>query len=156
MDEKSRQILAIASGDLPLKPRPFDEWARSVGVEIPEFIHALRQALGRRVIRRFGAILAHTKSGMRVNAMVAWEVAEADADRVGPIMARFDAVSHCYHRTPAAGLPYRLYTMIHARSDEDLSGVIDSIRQETGLGSFVILTSVREFKKTSPDYLGKT
>ena len=56
----------------------------------------------------------------------------------------------------APGFPYRLYTMIHARSEEELSTRIDSIRKETGLSSFLILTSVREFKKTSPDYLGKT
>ncbi len=74
----------------------------------------------------------------------------------GNIMARFDAVSHCYLRVPAPGFPYRLYTMIHARDDRELSACIDSIRQDTGLVSFVVLVSVREFKKTSPDYLNQS
>ena len=87
--------------------------------------------------------------------MVAWEVDPADADRLGPIMARSDAVSHCYLRVPAPGFPYRLYTMIHARTDGELMSVIDSIRKETGLDSFAVLRSVREFKKTSPDYLSE-
>jgi siroheme decarboxylase len=155
MDEKAERILKIASGDLPLTPRPFDEWARSAGVAEPELIFALQQALREGAIRRFGAVLAHTKSGMKKNAMVAWEVADADADRAGHIMARFDAVSHCYLRAPAPGFPYRLYTMIHARDDRELSACIDSIRQDTGLVSFVVLRSVREFKKTSPAYLNQ-
>jgi siroheme decarboxylase len=155
MDEKTERILRIASGDLPLTPRPFDEWARGAGLDGQELILTLKRALREGVIRRFGAVLAHTKSGMKKNAMVAWEVAEKDADRAGRIMARFDAVSHCYLRAPAPGFPYRLYTMVHARDDGELSAVIDSIGRETGLDSFAVLVSVREFKKTSPDYLGE-
>jgi siroheme decarboxylase len=155
MDETERRILKLASGDLPLTTRPFDEWARAVGTDPPAFIRALRRALGGGVMRRFGAVLAHTKSGMARNAMVAWEVTDEDADRAGDIMARFEAVSHCYLRAPAPGFPYRLYTMIHARNDKELSARIDAIRNETGLASFVVLSSVREFKKTSPDYLNR-
>ncbi len=153
MDEKTKRILKIASGDLPLAHRPFDEWARRAGVDAQELILILRSCLGNGVIRRFGAVLAHTKSGMKKNAMVAWEVPAPNADRAGRIMARFDAVSHCYLRQAVPGFPYRLYTMIHAVGDGELRAVIDSIRKETGLDSFVVLTSVREFKKTSPDYL---
>jgi DNA-binding Lrp family transcriptional regulator len=156
MDEQLRKILKIASGDLPPASRPFDEWSRRAGVDTRQFILALQSALDAGIIRRFGAVLAHTKSGMKNNAMVAWEVVDDDADRAGRIMARFDAVSHCYLRVPAPGFPYRLYTMIHARDDRELSACIDSIRQDTGLVSFVVLVSVREFKKTSPDYLNQT
>ena len=92
---------------------------------------------------------------MAANAMVAWEVDPKDADRAGTLMARSDAVSHCYLRVPAPGFPYRLYTMIHARTDAELVSVIDSLRSQTGLDSFAVLRSVREFKKTSPDYLSE-
>jgi DNA-binding Lrp family transcriptional regulator len=155
MDEKTERILKIASGDLPLASRPFDAWAHEAGIDTRELILTLRAALQKGIIRRFGAVLAHTKSGMKKNAMVAWEAAAADADRAGPIMARFDAVSHCYLRRAAPDFPYRLYTMIHAPDDKGLSAVIESIKKETGLDSFVVLASVREFKKTSPDYLSE-
>jgi len=156
MDEKTRRILKIASGDLPLVPRPFDEWAGAAGVDTESLIATLKCAVTDGIVRRFGAVLVHTKCGMRKNAMVAWEVADEDADRAGRIMAGFGAVSHCYLRLPAPGFPYRLYTMIHARDDSELHKIIDSIRQRTGLDSFVILTSVREFKKPSPDYLNES
>jgi DNA-binding Lrp family transcriptional regulator len=155
MNDKTRRILRIASGDLPLGIRPFDEWARRAGVSPGEFLDTLRSAVSSGVIRRFGAVLVHTKSGMTKNAMVAWEVSDDEADRAGQIMARFDAVSHCYLRRAAPGFPYRLYTMIHAPGDGELSAVIESIRIETGLFSFAVLPSVREFKKTSPDYLAE-
>ena len=155
MDEKTRRILQVASGDLPLSPLPFDQWARAVGCEPQEFILTLRASAGSGIARRFGAVLAHTKSGMGANAMVAWEVSDAQADRVGQAMTRFDAVSHCYRREPPPGFPYRLFTMMHARDERTLSAVIDAIRRETGLDSYAVFTSVREFKKTSPDYLGQ-
>lgn len=153
MDDKTARILKTASGDLPLEPRPFDVWAASAGVDAASFIGALRRALSDGLVRRFGAVLAHTKSGMKKNAMVAWEVDDAEADRAGRIMARCDAVSHCYLRQAVPGFPYRLYTMVHARNDDELSAIIDSLGQATGLRSRAVLVSVREFKKTSPDYL---
>ncbi len=87
--------------------------------------------------------------------MVAWEVADERADQVGQVMARFDAVSHCYHRDPPPGFPYRVFTMIHAPNEPALLGVIDAIKRETGLASYAVFTSVAEFKKTSPDYFGE-
>jgi DNA-binding Lrp family transcriptional regulator len=155
MDEKTRRILHIASGDLPLSPLPYDEWARAVGVEPEEFIFTLRSSARNGIVRRFGAVLAHAKSGMKTNAMVAWEVPDDRADFIGEIMARFDAVSHCYRRDPPSDFPYRLFTMIHAPDERTLSAVINAIQTETGLNSYAVFGSVREFKKTSPDYLGE-
>ncbi len=155
MDEKTRRILRAASGDLPLSPLPFDGWAGAVGVDPEQFILTLRSAVREGIVRRFGAVLVHTKSGMKANAMVAWEVPGDRADEVGEIMARFDAVSHCYLRTPPPGFPYRLFTMLHAPDERTLSSVINAIKEETGLDSYAVFASVREFKKTSPDYLGE-
>jgi DNA-binding Lrp family transcriptional regulator len=155
MDEKTKRILRAASGDLPLSPLPFDEWARAAGVDPEEFILTLRSAARKGIVRRFGAVLAHTKSGMKTNAMVAWEVPDDRADPAGEIIARFDAVSHCYLRTPPPGFPYRLFTMIHAPDERTLSSVIEAIKKETGLDSYAVFASVREFKKTSPDYLAE-
>jgi DNA-binding Lrp family transcriptional regulator len=155
MDDKSKRILRIASGDLPLTPTPYDEWARVVGVDPDQFIAALRSSVRGGTIRRFGAVLAHTKSGMKVNAMVAWEVAENRADRAGRIMSGFDTVSHCYLRDPPPGFRYRLFTMIHVPDEPTLKAAIETLRRETGLDSYAVYMSVREFKKTSPDYLGE-
>jgi DNA-binding Lrp family transcriptional regulator len=154
MDDKSIQILRIASGDLPLTAAPYDDWARSAGVDPEEFIAELRSSVREGFIRRFGAVLAHTRTGMKVNAMVAWEVAEDSADRVGRIMSGSNAVSHCYLRNPPPGFRYRLFTMIHAADERTLKAVIETLQGETGLDSYVVYPSIREFKKTSPDYLG--
>jgi len=154
VDKKTRTILKIASGDVPLVSEPFDTWARRAGVGPDEFVEVIRAAAGSGIVRRFGAVLAHTEIGMKANAMVAWEVPSDGADRVGEIMAGFPAVSHCYLRRPAPGWSYTLYTMIHAKDDAALNQTVGRIAQETGIVSYVVLRTVREFKKTSPDYLG--
>ncbi len=87
--------------------------------------------------------------------MVAWKASDDEADRAGPIMARFDAVSHCYLRETPSGFPYRLFSMIHAADERALSETIEAIGRATGLTSYAVFDSVREFKKESPDYLAE-
>jgi DNA-binding Lrp family transcriptional regulator len=154
VDEKTKKVLRIASGDLPIAPTPFDAWADRAGVSPDEFIEILGQSVDRGAVRRFGAVLSPVKGGMRANAMVAWEVGMGDADRAGAVMAGFSAVTHCYLRRPAPGWPYALYTMVHAKDDAALDRTVRRIAEETGIASYVVLKTVRELKKTSPDYLG--
>ena len=155
MDKETRTILRLASGDIGLVHEPFDAWAGPAGVAPDRFIEVLTIALATGAVRRFGAVLAPAESGMKANAMVAWEVGDDEADRAGRIMARFAAVSHCYLRQTAPGWPYTLYTMVHAKDDDTLVETIRRIARKTGLTSYVVLRTVREFKKTSPDYLSR-
>ncbi len=134
---------------------PFDAWSGRAGVTPDRFIEVLTVALATGAVRRFGAVLAPAESGMKANAMVAWEVGADKADDAGEIMARFDAVSHCYLRRTAPDWPYTLYTMVHAKDDDILVETIRQIAHETGITSYVVLRTLREFKKTSPDYLGR-
>jgi DNA-binding Lrp family transcriptional regulator len=153
VDEKTKKIFRTAAQDIPIEQRPFDAWAGTVGIMPEDFIGAVRNGIKNGYIRRFGAILAHTKSGMAANAMVAWKVADDEADRAGTLMAGFSEVTHCYLRLTAPGWPYNLYTMVHARNEAQLAETVSAISQKTGIGSYVVLGSVREFKKTSPNYL---
>ena len=103
-------------------------------------------------LRRFGAVLRHTKSGLVVNAMVAWSVPSSTEDKTGKIMATFSEVSHCYLREADKSWPYNIYTMIHASSKEGLKKTIGEISEKTGIFDFKVLETVRELKKTSPNY----
>lgn len=153
MDKTTKTVLALASGDLPIEPRPFDEWADEANVETEEFLAILSRERDRGPVRRFGAVLRHTESGYVQNAMVAW-IADADsADAAARVMTKCDAVSHCYLREPAPDWPYTLYTMIHATSHEELVAVIEDLSSRTGLSDYTVLETVRELKKTSPRYL---
>jgi DNA-binding Lrp family transcriptional regulator len=105
------------------------------------------------VIRRFGAAIKHAKTGFTANAMGVWDCPdEAEVERVGPIMASFAEVSHCYQRPRRPTWPHDLYTMIHGRSPEECEDVAERIRAATGLPPARLLYSVREFKKSSMRY----
>ena len=153
MDRKTKTVLALASGDLPMERRPFDAWAVKADIETGEFLEILSREKDRGVIRRFGAVLRHTESGYVRNAMVAWVVDADSADAAAGVMTECDAVSHCYLREPASDWPYSLYTMIHARSHEELQAVIDDLSHRTGISDYTVLETIRELKKTSPRYL---
>lgn len=160
MDEKTKKVLKIASGDLPITERPFDLWAEEAGIETDEFLKILAENLGGKAstkgkkgaVRRFGAVLRHGKSGLIVNAMVAWKAPHDAADEAGQTMASFREVSHCYLREMEKSWPYNLYTMIHAESRAELEKTVAAISEKTGIGDYRVLETVRELKKTSPDY----
>lgn len=161
MDEKKKKVLKIAAGDLPITERPFDILAERAGIKLEEFLDILKENLSEGSpiskqkgdpIRRFGAVLRHTKSGLIVNAMVAWNVPRGAEDEAGETMSSFSSVSHCYLREADMSWPYNVYTMIHSDSKGGLKKIIEEISQKTGIDDFKVLETVRELKKTSPDY----
>jgi DNA-binding Lrp family transcriptional regulator len=152
MEKREKHILEKASGALPTVQRPFDVWAAEAGVSPDTFLSVIKRNLTRGIIRRFGAILRHTKSGIRHNAMVAWNIPPEDEDRVGELMARCSAVTHCYLRVNTEEWPYTLYTMVHAPTEAKLRETIEKLSETSGVTDFVVLETIRELKKTSPNY----
>ena len=108
------------------------------------------------VIRRFGAAIRHHKTGFTANAMGVWDCPPARVEEVGQTMASFTEVSHCYERPRKPQWPANLYTMIHARSREDVEQIGERIAEATGLRSPRLLYSTREFKKSSMKYFTDT
>ena len=155
IDEIEKRAFKVASGDLPAVERPFDVWAEMIGVSVSDLLSILKKGVKDGKIRRFGAVLSHRKAGIRNNAMVAWKVPDDDVDRVGAEMARFGEVTHCYLREATENWPYNVYTMIHEKTEEGLLKVVEEISRKTGVSEFSVLETIKELKKTSPDYFGE-
>ena len=49
---------------------------------------------------------------------------------VGPRMAAFRGISHCYQRPTYADWPYSVFTMAHGRSKEECDAILDAIAGE--------------------------
>ncbi len=152
LSETEKKIVSAIQGDMPVTERPYRDIAEAVGITEDELIATIQNLGDRGIIRRFGATLRHQKSGLTANAMVAWQVAESDVDRTGRILAGFAAVSHCYHRHPAPGWPYNLYTMVHARNEAECRAVTRDMARQAGIENFAVLFSRKELKKTSMQY----
>ncbi len=149
----NREIIKFIQGDIPVESHPFASLADRLNLSEEEIVEHIRDLQDQGVIRRFAAILRHYNAGFNVNAMVAWKVAVEDADRVGQIMAGFDEVSHCYLRDVPEEFGYNLFSMIHARSDEQIIALLRQLASRTGLSNYIIIKSVRELRKVSMEYV---
>ena len=152
IDEVDKQIIHYLQGDLPVTARPFAGLAKKIGVGEKELLDRVESLKKRRLLRRFGATLRHQRAGFSANGMVAWRVPEDRVDQAGRIMAAFKEVSHCYQRRPQGEWDYNLFTMIHAKSKKGCESLAKKIADTVGIDDYVVLISLKEYKKTSPTY----
>lgn len=146
-------VLRIAQDNLPDRLTPYAQIAAEAGLTEDQVLRLLRDLKASGAIRRFGASLKHQRTVWQYNAMVAWKVTPADAENCGNQVARHKQISHVYYRpSPAPDWPYELYTMIHARSEEECLVIVDNILQTTPLKEYAILRSLKELKKISMTY----
>ncbi|MGD9695634.1 MAG: AsnC family transcriptional regulator [Thermoleophilia bacterium] len=148
--EADKRMILVLQRDLPLEHRPFDVWAEQAGVTPDELLAAAQVFVDRHYMRRFAAVLNHRRAGFGANGMAVWRVPEEQLEEIGPRMAAFKAVSHCYRRPTYPDWPYSIFTMVHARSKEACEEAIEAIAQETGItdpGRRAVLYSTYEFKK---------
>lgn len=152
LSELEKKIIASIQGDIPITKNPYASLAKALDITEETFLETLEGLSKRKIIRRFGATLRHQKSGFTANAMVAWQADEKKIEETGMKMARFKEVTHCYRRNPAPDWPYNLYTMVHAKSEEECYETARRISSETGVGQYILLFSKKELKKTSMKY----
>lgn len=138
--------------DLSIEPAPFAPMADRLGITEDELFDAARSLQERGFLRRFAAILYHRRAGFRSNAMGVWAVPDDQIAEIGPRMASFSSVSHCYQRPTYPDWPYSVFTMVHGRSDEECESLLAAIRDATGITTYRSLYSTREYKKTRVRY----
>jgi len=145
--------------DIPIIPSPFQTVGERDGKMEEEIILEIMQGMESGHIKRFGAIFNHTKAGLTSNALVVWKILDDIIDDVGESFTKETFISHCYQRAIQPNWPYNLYTMIHARSDNERDGFIrqlqEDVRSLTDDYSFETLDTLEEYKKTSFIPLGR-
>lgn len=146
-----RKLLEFVQDDLPAGKRPFDAWAKALGIEPEELISRLELLNQRGIIRSVKAILRHRKAGFSSGAMVVWAVPEDQVDRIGRELACRQEISHCYER-PGFG-EFNLFSMIHGRTDDGVLRIIRDISSALNIGRYRVYWSLRELKKSSMNYI---
>ena len=152
LTDVEKKVIEAVQGDIPITRRPYREISERIGIEEDIFLEILENLCKKGVIRRFGATIRHQKSGFKANAMVAWKVDENRINKVGEIMASFEAVSHCYRRDPKGDWPYNLYTMVHAKDTASILEIAARMSKKANVEIYSPLFSIRELKKTSMEY----
>jgi DNA-binding Lrp family transcriptional regulator len=139
--------------DLPLSSRPFLVLARRYELTEAGLLARAEGFLAGGVMRRYGATVRHRQAGYTANAMVCWQLPEEQIGAAGEAAALHPAVSHCYQR-PAypPDWPYQLFTMVHARTEDELRAAVEELRDRLQPQAMAVLPTEKEFKKARLRY----
>ena len=147
LDEFDIAVIRELQGDMPVMPEPYQPTADALGLPVEQLLEHLEGMRERGALRRVAAILFHRRAGFSANGMGVWKVPEERIDEIGPRMAAYRGISHCYRRPTYPDWPYSVFTMAHGRSKEECDAVLDRIAEETGIQERAVLYSSTEFKK---------
>jgi siroheme decarboxylase len=147
-DDVDRAVIRVTQGDLPVVPEPYAAAATELGMSVDALVEHMQGMVERGLLRRVAAILFHRRAGFSANGMGVWKVPEDRVLEIGPRMAAFRGISHCYQRPTYEDWPYQLFTMAHGRSKEECDAVLDAVAASVpDLQDRAILYSSTEFKK---------
>ncbi len=146
--EKDLKNLSVLQKPLRFEHRPFDSFAKNLGINEEQTVELIKEYISRGMIRRFAGIVKHDRIGYRFNAMVAFQVESEKCDEAGEILSAFPYITHCYRRSSFPDWPYNLYAMIHAREEEELEQRIKEVKEAITFVSVAVLPTLQEFKKS--------
>jgi len=146
-DEFDIEVIRATQGDMPAIPEPYAPAADKLGIPQEALLTHLQGMQERRLLRRVAAILFHRRAGFSANGMGVWKVPDERIMELGPRMAAFRGISHCYQRPTYEDWPYSIFTMAHGRSKDECDAILDSIAAQTGIDERATLYSSTEFKK---------
>jgi DNA-binding Lrp family transcriptional regulator len=152
LSDRDIAVIRATQGPMEVVSEPFAGAAAELGISQGELLEHLESMRERRALRRVAAILFHRRAGFSANGMGVWKVPEDRILEIGPRMASFRGISHCYQRPTYADWPYSVFTMAHGRSKEECDAILDSIAEDTGIDERRTLYSSTEFKKVRLRY----
>ena len=152
LDETEKTLLAALQHGLPLVARPF----ATLGVAEELALATIARWCQQGVIKRFGVIVRHHELGFSANAMVVWDVPDAEVSAVGRKIAASGRVTLCYRRPrQLPHWPYNLFCMIHGKDRADVEARITALAEACCLSHYTHTTlfSQRRFKQRGAHYM---
>ena len=146
-DDFDRAVIRATQGSLPVVSEPWADAANQLGISVDELLAPLEAMQERGLLRRVAGILYHRRAGFSANGMGVWKVPADKIAEIGPQMAAYRGISHCYERPTYADWPYQIFTMAHGRSKEECDAILDAIADEFPIEERATLYSSTEFKK---------
>ncbi|KAA9398475.1 Lrp/AsnC family transcriptional regulator [Haloarcula sp. CBA1130] len=147
-------VLAIQDG-LPITATPYADVADEIDAAVDWVLETIQRFNEEGKVRRVGVIPNHYALGYSENGMTVWDVPDEVIDEVGPAIAEFDFVTHCYERPRHDGVwPYNFFAMTHGRSEAESQERIQQVRDrmaehwDVSEDDWDTLFSTRILKKT--------
>lgn len=151
LTDPERATVRLLQMDLPIEHAPFASIISRQGIDMgmDEFLEHARQLSREGILRRYSAVLHHRRAGYTANAMTAWRPGDgSDIEAVSRVFASRRSVSHLYLRTMYPGKwEYPLFAMFHAKTEDELTRDITECAAAAGINDYLVLRSMRQFKK---------
>ena len=141
LEELDGKILSTIQTRFPVAARPFDVLAKELGIRGDEVLRRVARLRGDGVIRRLGAVFDSRRLGYR-STLVAARIPHKMLPGVVQIINRLAGVTHNYRRNHA----YNLWFTLTAESEEVVEGIIEDVRQRTGIADFHSLPALAVYK----------
>ncbi|MGC8662879.1 MAG: hypothetical protein ACP5SF_00070 [Thermoplasmata archaeon] len=101
---------------IPISDDPYGDLAKRLSIQKDELIYELKELLISGQIVKFKALLDHEKLGFKVNALIAMDGKNINAESI----LHLGIISHFYIREPNKKFPYKYYVMAHFRNENEL------------------------------------
>jgi len=147
------KLLYHTQTSIPLSPRPWKMIGEKTGMTEDEVIARIQSLKNKGVIRRISGVLRHHNTGYNGNGMACFRIEPEKIVKAGTVAASFPQVSHCYERKTSPGWPFPLFAMIHAKTKPECRAIAEEIGETARCRDFVLLHSIKEFKKERPRYV---
>ncbi|MBN1294389.1 MAG: hypothetical protein JXB48_21310 [Candidatus Latescibacteria bacterium] len=150
LSDSDKDLIRELQKGFPIVKNPFELIANRTKLHESAIIDTISDWIETGIIRRFGARLNHKNAGFSSNCMAVWK--DEHIDMLGITFSKMRQVSHCYRRISCDDWPYGLYTMLHAKSDNELIELLHSMKTAAPNAEMLALKTEKELKKTSMIY----
>jgi DNA-binding Lrp family transcriptional regulator len=156
LSETDRRLIGAIQEGLPLVAHPYAAVGARLDLSEAEVLRRIERLLEAGVIKRMGVVVRHRALGYRANAMVVWDIPDAEVQRIGERLAAEECITLCYQRPRRLPeWPYNLFCMIHGRERSAVLQRLSRIIQTHGLEGVAhsVLFSTRSFKQCGARYV---
>lgn len=141
IENMDRKLLNLIQTDFPVVPEPYRVLGEALGIGEDEVIARIRKLIEKGVIRRLGGIFDSRKLGY-CGALCAMKVEDERIDQVAGVVNSYSGVTHNYLREHH----FNMWFTVLAESKEEMDGIINEIRERTGIEEMMILPAENIFK----------
>lgn len=150
LSKKEKEVLGYFSENaVGLSSRPFKKAAFDLNTSESKLIERLRRLQKKGLIRSLRGIVSHHRAGYFQNALIAWRKSSGNGveeQLIKEIFLKDDRISHCYQRKPHRAFNYGIFTMMHARTKNEIEQFVCKTARCWGLDYEVLFTE-KELKK---------
>ncbi len=129
LNETDRKLIEILQEDFPLVEKPWKEISGKLRLSENEVISRLKQLHEAGIIQKIGPVIDGRKIGLAAATLVAMKVPKNKVDFVVRIINEYNSVSHNYEREHE----YNIWFTITASNTEQLTNILEEIKQKTGI-----------------------